>query len=52
MAYAGLYGSKGLGAAFDAPVSASAIGKYVSTPLVVLGGSGSVGKYGLLILAI
>ncbi|EDR00176.1 uncharacterized protein LACBIDRAFT_314747 [Laccaria bicolor S238N-H82] len=44
-AYAGLYGNKALGAAFDAPVSASAIGKYVDTLLVVLGGSSSVGRY-------
>lgn len=45
VAYAGLYGNKGLGAAFDAPASVSAIGKYVDTPLVVLGGSSSVGRY-------
>jgi len=44
-AYAGLYGSKPRGAAFDAPVSSSAVGKYANTPLVVLGGPSSVGRY-------
>jgi NADPH:quinone reductase-like Zn-dependent oxidoreductase len=43
-AYVGLYGSNP-GAAFDAPVSASAVGKYANTPLIVLGGSSSVGRY-------
>ena len=51
-AYAGLYGSNARGAGFDAPVSASAIGKYVNTPLVVLGGPSSVGRYGLSILVV
>ena len=53
-AYAGLYGSsKSCGATFDAPQAVSAaVGKYVNTPLVVLGGSSSVGRYGWLILAV
>ncbi|KAF5342235.1 hypothetical protein D9611_002095 [Ephemerocybe angulata] len=47
-AYVGLYNStpgKGLG--YDVPITPEAKGKYAGVPLIVLGGSSSVGQYGI-----
>lgn len=44
-AYLSLYGNRPHGAGFDVPVTPTAVGKYAGTPLIVLGGSSSVGQY-------
>ncbi|KAF6765854.1 chaperonin 10-like protein [Ephemerocybe angulata] len=47
-AYVGLYNAtpgKGLG--YDVPITPGAKGKYAGVPLIVLGGSSSVGQYGI-----
>ncbi|EDR03259.1 uncharacterized protein LACBIDRAFT_253472 [Laccaria bicolor S238N-H82] len=45
-AYAGLYSNKPNGGGLEAPVEPTAVGKYAGSPIVVLGGSSSVGQYG------
>ncbi|KAF5341768.1 hypothetical protein D9611_001761 [Ephemerocybe angulata] len=46
-AYIGLYNVAPLGFGFEAPVRAGARGKYAGTPIVILGGSTSVGQYAI-----
>ncbi|KIJ89467.1 hypothetical protein K443DRAFT_624700, partial [Laccaria amethystina LaAM-08-1] len=46
-AYAGLYSQKPNGGGLEAPVEPSAVGKYSGVPIVVLGGSSSVGQYAI-----
>ena len=45
-AYTGLYSKKPYGGGLEAPVEPTAVGKYAGSPIVVLGGSSSVGQYG------
>ncbi|KAJ2932483.1 hypothetical protein H1R20_g4578, partial [Candolleomyces eurysporus] len=44
-AYVGLYNTNPHGAGFDTPVNPGARGKYVDTPIVIIGGSSSVGQF-------
>ncbi|RXW20635.1 hypothetical protein EST38_g5242 [Candolleomyces aberdarensis] len=44
-AYVGLYNASPHGAGFDAAVNPGARGKYADTPIVIIGGSSSVGQF-------
>ncbi|TFK27957.1 GroES-like protein [Coprinopsis marcescibilis] len=44
-AYVGLYAASPNGAGFEPPTTSSSKGKYTGTPIVILGGSSSVGQY-------
>ena len=50
-AYTGLYSKKPYGGGLEAPVEPTAVGKYAGSPIVVLGGSSSVGQYGKFFLS-
>lgn len=45
-AYSGLYSKATTGLEIEPPLIDAALGKYSGTPLVVLGGSSSVGQFG------
>ncbi|KAH9481166.1 Dehydrogenase azaJ [Psilocybe cubensis] len=44
-AYSGLYSKTGNGFGIEAPLTDSAVGKYAGIPIVILGGSSSVGQF-------
>lgn len=46
-AFAGLYKESDMGLGIDPPFTNEAQGKYANTPIIILGGSSSVGQYGL-----
>jgi len=50
-AYVGLYNRRPYGLGLDAPIIPSTVGKYSGNPIVVFGGSSSVGQSGMYIFS-
>jgi len=51
-AYVGLYNRRPYGLGLDAPIIPSTVGKYSGKPIVVFGGSSSVGQSGMSIFSV